>query len=249
MNKADKFKLLYIFGISLIFYFMGCVDTSVQNMPSSVDYQSQIQLVNLASVSGTATIDVVNHEGKTEASNQLSVGSAFPADTQPFMDIPSGTKTFKVTFSNSSFNNDFKLTVDTERKIRLFLINPDSSSTNMIKTDERYIWQTKNSDNAGDLYPAGTVSVAFFNASPTETIDSLFAQDSTLTPSLAVGKGLGYMPFTAGSITVTFKKDTSGVGGDPVLATATFDAQSQGRYSAVLYGTTGNLHAKIYTDD
>ncbi|MFZ0455567.1 MAG: DUF4397 domain-containing protein [Ignavibacteriaceae bacterium] len=249
MNKADRFKLLYIFGISLMFYFIGCVDTSVQNIPTSFDYQSQLQLVNLASVSGTATIDIVNVDGSVAASTQLSVGSAYPADPQPFMDIPSGTKTFKVTFSNASFNNEFKYTIDSERKIRLFLINPDSSSTNLIKTDERYTWQTKNSDNAGNLYPAGSASIAFFNASPTTTIDILLAQDSTLTPSLAVGKALPYMTFKAGNITVTFKKDTTGVGGNPTLASATIDAKSQGRYSAVLYGTTGNLQAKVYTDD
>ncbi len=102
MNKADKFKLLYIFGISLIFYFIGCVDTSVQNIPTSIDYHSQIQILNLASVNGAVTIDVVNADGSMDGTTgQLNVGDAYPADGQPFMDIPSGAKTFNVTFANS----------------------------------------------------------------------------------------------------------------------------------------------------
>ena len=251
MNKADKFKLLYIFGISLMFYFIGCVDTSVQNIPTTIDYQSQIQLVNLASAGGTATIDVVNADGSIDASTQLSVGSAYPADTQPFMDIPSGTKTFKVTFSNSSFNNEFKLTIDTERKIRLLLYNPDANSADLIKLDERYIWQEKNSEHAGDLFPADTAQISFFNASPDVSVDSIYVQGTAidLSSSLAVGKGTSYMFFDPASYTITFKKDTTDVGGNPNLATATINAQSKGKYSAVLYGTQGNLQAKVYTDD
>jgi hypothetical protein len=244
MNKADKFKLLYIFGISLIFYFMGCVDTSVQNIPTSIDYQSQIQLVNLASASGTATIDVVNADGSIDASTQLNVGSAYPADTQPFMDIPSGTKTFKVTFSNSSFNSEFKLTIDSERKIRLLLYNPDASSTNLVKLDERYTWQEKNSEHAGDLFPADTAQISFYNASPDVSVDSIFVQGNAidLSSSLAVGKGTSYMPFDPANYTITFKDTVN-------LATATINAQSTGKYSAILYGTQGNLQAKVYTDD
>jgi hypothetical protein len=251
MNKADKFKLLYIFSISLIFYFIGCVDTSVQNLPTSVDYHSQVQIVNLASVSGSATVDIINADGTMDGSTgQLNVGGAYPGDGQPFMDVPSGTKTFNVTFANNSgMNTSFKLTIDSERKIRLLLYNPDSSSTTLVKADERYTFQEKNSDNAGNLYPADSASIGFFNASLV-TVDSIYLQDAPLdVSSLAVGKGVGYMIFNAANYTITFKQDTTDVGGDPNLATASINAQSQGRYSAVLYGTKGNLQAKVYTDD
>ena len=242
MNKADKFKLLYIFGISLIFYFMGCVDTSVQNLPSTVDYHSQIQLINLATVSGTATIDVVNYDGSIDANTQLSVGSAYPADTQPFMDIPSGTKTFKVTFSNASFNVDLTKTIDSERKIRLILINPDANSVDLIKSDQRYTWQEKNSKNAGDLFPADTAQISFFNASPDVTVNTIEVSDSTIETTLGVGNAFSYKKFPAANYTITFK-DTAD------LATTTINAQSTNKYTAVLYGTQGNLQAKVYTDD
>ena len=257
MNKADKFKLLYIFGISLIFYFIGCVDTSVQNLPSSVDYHSQIQIINLASLGGAATIDVVDNTGAVNGSTgQLNVGSAYPADSQPFMDVPSGSKTFNITFANSSFNTSLKLTIDTERKIRLLLINPDSSSSSLVKVDERYTWQEKNSDHAGDLFPADTAQISFFNATPDISVDSIYVQGNLIVDAnedpvtLAIGKGSSYMPFTPpANYTITFKQDTTGVGGDPNLATATINAQSQGKYSAILYGTKGSLQAKVYTDD
>jgi Domain of unknown function (DUF4397) len=245
MNKADKFKLLYIFGISLIFYFMGCLDTSVQNLPKSIDYHSQLQIINLASVSGAATINVMNYDGSMDGTTgQLNVGDAYPQDGQPFMDIPSGTKTFNVTFAGS--NTSFKLTVDTERKIRLILVNPDSNSTSLVKGDERYIWQEKNSEHAGDLFPTDTASISFFNASPAATVESITVQgtDIGLASSLAVGKGISYMKFSPpGNYSITFQD------ADGDLATATINAQSQGKYSAILYGTTGNLQAKVYTDD
>jgi Domain of unknown function (DUF4397) len=245
MNKADKFKLSYIFGISLIFYFIGCTDTSVNNIPTTFDFRSEVQLVNLASVSGAATINVINADGTMDGSTgTLNVGNAYPADGQPFMDIPSGSKTFNVTFANGG-STSFKLTIDTERKIRLFLINPDVNSSNLIKGDERYIWQEKGSANAGDLYPADSASISFFNVSPdvsVETISLQGASSSTITQSLDNGKGTPYMLFKAGSYTITFKDTVD-------LATTTINAQSQGRYSAILYGTQGNLQAKVYTDD
>ena len=66
MNKAYKLKLLYIFGISLIFYLVGCVDNTVQNLPSSVDYHSQVQIINLAAENGAATINILDAYGNSE---------------------------------------------------------------------------------------------------------------------------------------------------------------------------------------
>ena len=58
MKKADKTKLLYVIGISLVLFMFGCVDTNVQNVPSSIDYHSQVKFVNLIDSVGTATISV-----------------------------------------------------------------------------------------------------------------------------------------------------------------------------------------------
>ncbi len=263
MNKADKFKLLYIFSISLIFYFIGCVDTSVQNMPTSIDYHSQIQILNLASVDGAvSTINIVNADGKMDGTTgQLNVGDAYPPDGQAFMDIPSGTKTFNVIFASGA-TNSFKLTIDTERKIRLLLINPDLSTNNLVKSDERYTWQEKNSEHAGDLFPSDTASISFYNATPDVSVDSVVLSGAgapiNLGTSLGIGKSIGYMFFSPpANYTITFKRDTTGFAadttgllpGEPTLATATINAQSKGKYSAILYGTQGNLQAKVYTDD
>ncbi len=138
----------------------------------------------------------------------------------------------------------FKLTIDSERKIRLLLINPDLTSTNLIKSVERYTWQEKNSDHAGNLFPADTASILFFNASPDVTVDSVFLQGTPIdVASLASGGGTGYMLFAPPSnYSITFKDTVN-------LASASIGAQSKGKYSAILYGTQGNLQAKVYTDD
>ncbi len=257
MNKADKFKLLYIFGISLIFYFIGCVDTSVQNIPTSIDYHSQLQIVNLDALNGAATINIVNTEGTVEGSTgQLNIGDAYPADGQPFMDIPSGTKTFNVSYTSGA-TATYRLTIDTERKIRLLLINPDAASTNLLKGDVRYTWQDKNSANAGNLYPADSASISFLNFTPDVSVSDVSVNGDPLGISLGIAKGSGYSLFGAGDYTIAFLQDTTGfasdttglIPGEPTLATGSISAQSKGRYSAILYGTAGNYKAKVYTDD
>lgn len=50
------------------------------------------------------------------------------------------------------------------------------------------------------------------------------------------------MLYQAGSYTISFKDASD-------LASAAINAQSKGRYSAVLFGTKGNFQAKVYTDD
>jgi hypothetical protein len=253
MDKADNFKPLYILAISLIFYLVGCTDTSVQNLPTSIDYHSQIQIVNLASNAGAVKIDIYNPYGKLEStSGTLNLSDAFPGDGQNFLDIPSGVKNFIVTYANAT-TQTIRLTIDSERKIKLFLINTDPTTTDLIKNDQRYTWQLKNTANGQGLYPSDTASISFFNGTLDATISDVVVQavgiiDTTINFSTALktGKGNSYIKFKApANYTITFKSDTLD------LASTTFTPQSQGKYSAVIYGSQGSssLQAKVYTDD
>ena len=121
MLKADNIKLFYIFSISLIFYLVGCTDTSVQNLPTSIDFHSQIQIANLATVTGPVSVDVIDANGINDASTgTLSIGDAYPADGQSFLDIPSGSKSLVLKYGTTTDTQ--KLTIDTQRKIRLFVL-------------------------------------------------------------------------------------------------------------------------------
>ena len=54
MRKAYKTKLLIVISIFTVVFVAGCVDTSVQPIPNSINYSSQIKVVNLVSGAGTA---------------------------------------------------------------------------------------------------------------------------------------------------------------------------------------------------
>ena len=58
MRKADKIKLSVMVGVSLLAFIVGCVDTSVQPIPTTIDYQSNVSIVNLVAGGGVAAIAV-----------------------------------------------------------------------------------------------------------------------------------------------------------------------------------------------
>ena len=174
------------------------------------------------------------------------------------MDIPSGSKTFNVTFANSS--SSYTLTLDTQRKIRLLLINPDATSTNLIKVDQRYTWQTPGSANEGTLYPDTAASIGFYNAVVGLSVSDIVVGGEALglESSLSGGGNIPYSLFNApANYAITFEQDTTGfaadttgsIPGNPTLAATSVDAKTKDRYTTILFGTQGNLQAKVYTDD
>lgn len=238
MRKADKKKLLIVMGISLIMFMAGCVDTSVQPIPSSITYYSQLNFVNLATVQGAATL---TFDGQSLGS--VAVGSSAPS---AFMQVVAGGKTLSANFANGG-TQTFNFTADTDYKIRIFLVG-DSTSASVVKSAERYIWQTPGSEEGKKLFPSDTGWVAFFDGSPDAVLNQVQVTggsvDTTIDLSaLSMGQGMPYMKFKAG----TYQFDVTY--NDSLSTTFSQALSSKGKYTAVIYDYAANLKSKVFTDD
>ena len=58
MRKLYKPKLLLTLSVWLVVFIGGCVDIGVQTIPDSVNYSSQINVVNLIAGPEAATITI-----------------------------------------------------------------------------------------------------------------------------------------------------------------------------------------------
>jgi hypothetical protein len=255
MKKADNKKLLYIVSISLILFLAGCVDTGVDNIPTSINYNSQVKIVNLASGVGTATVTMKDASGGSISFGQISFGSDAPAEGQSYQTIPAGNKTLSISYSSGGASS-LLLTTESNYKMRIFLIADTSNVKSLIKRTERYIWQTKSSATDKYLYPTDTAEVAFFNASPDFTVDTVDVNgkivvfsngDTTVFSNLAakalgLGDAMGYAKIKAGNYTFNFISNG-------IKATFSATLSSQGRYTIVIYDKASSLKGKAFTDD
>ena len=244
MRKADKTKLLLVIGISLIFSMAGCVDTSVQSIPSSVVYHSQLKFVNLVAGGGIATLTM-----NGQSLGTVDVGNELPSSAS-FMDVQAGNKTLNVSFANGP-SKVFKFSADTDYKIRIFLAGTDSSN-DLYKNAERYIWQTKGSENGKTLFPPDTGWISVFNGSPDAEVAGLTVSggglDTAITfgSALAIGSGAPYMKLKSSTAYNLYMISGSG---DTLATISSFNPASQGKYTAVVYDSTNNLKTKVFTDD
>ncbi len=251
MSKTDKNKFLHIITISITLFLAGCLDTSVENIPDSFDFHSQLKIVNLASVTNAQSISVFNKEGTEVGSFTIGLGQEFPAEGVPFMDIPSGSKTFVVHFAGSP-NDTLRLSLESERRIRLYIFNPDTVTTDILKSTLRYTWQEKNSENGRGLFYPDSASVSFLNGTVDATIASVIAQSIDIDTlihfeeALVVGGSSSLMLKAPANYTLYFLSDA-----DDTLSILTLNANALSRYTTVLYGSqgSGTLTSKVYTDD
>jgi hypothetical protein len=258
MNKADRVKLIYFFSISLLIFLYGCIDTNVQVIPSSFDFRSQLKIVNLASLGGAATIKVLDNTKKVVATaSALNVGDEYPGSGTAFIDIPAGTHTFIGSFANISKIDTVVQSLDSDKKVRLFLIENADSTRKLVSCFQRYTTQTKGSAYGKGLYPVDSACVLFFNGARDISVAAIEVKgttgsttvfDSTITFStaLSTGQAFAYVKLKiASNYAITFI-DPDG----NLSAVATFTPQSQGRYSAVIYGSkSATYKSKVYTDD
>ncbi len=264
MRKADRIKLSVIVGVSLLAFVVGCVDTAVQPIPTSIDYRSQISVVNLTVGTGTAAVSVygakagvvngdslVNNIDYSSAllSGSLTLGAIAP--TAAYQDVPAGSKAIVVSYTSAA-KDTFKLTTDTDYKMRLFIIGDNSAGgRSVVKSTERYIFQTPGSSSGAKLFPDGYGWVRFFNGSPdVGTVGDVVVKggklDTTFSVSAGFGKGsASYLKLASGtaySFTVrSSAKDT--------LTTFSQTPASKGRYTAIIYDAKASLKNKVLTDD
>jgi hypothetical protein len=258
MNKADKVKLIYFFSISLLIFLYGCIDTNVQVIPSSFDFRSQLKIVNLASQGGAVTAKILDNKKQVVASTSgLNVGDEYPGSGVSFLDIPAGTHTFIASFANSAKPDTVTESLDSDKKVRLFVVEDASGRPSLVKCFQRYTTQLKGSAYGKGLYPADSVSILFFNGGSDTTLDQIevkgtngtttvFDSTITLSTALTTGQASAYFKLkVAPNYAITF------ISTDGSLSTvATFTPLAQSRYSAVVYGSkSATYKSKVYTDD
>ncbi len=202
MKKADRFKLLYFISISLIIFLNGCIDTGVQVIPSSFDLRSQFKIVNLATDVGSASFTVLDAEGNSVATvSSLAFGDEYPGSGQDFVDMPSGSKTFNVTYSASGVaSNAFAKALPTDWKMRIFLTG-NAAERKLVVSTQRYLEQQKDSDYGKGVYRPDSSSFMIFNATADASVTDVEVKgatvDTTITFSSAVGAGKAESGFHA----------------------------------------------------
>jgi hypothetical protein len=250
MRKAYKHRFfLLLIGFGLVLLIAGCVDTSVESIPSSIDYSSQIKTVNLVSGAGTATLTL-----NGQSLGSADFGSEVPGSQSDFLTIPAGNKILNAVFASAD-TSDYQFATATERKIRIFLWGT-AASNDVVTFYQRYIWQTPGSDNAGDLFPAYTGQVAFFNGSPDAVLLSVTFNGADTTTvdfeagSGAIESGIGawYIKLKSGDYSINISYSTLG-GVTKDLPAFDYTLQSKARYTLVIYDVEVSLKNTIFVDD
>ena len=242
MFKHFKNKLLFFALAASVLLSTSCVDTGVQSIPDSITYYSQLKITNLIPGASSASLTL---NGQTLGS--VNFGNETPGPQSAFLTIPSGNKTLIANFGGA-LTDTFKFAATTEYKIRVFLIGA-TRPYELVANSQRYIWQTKDSDQGKSLFPPDTGQVALFNGSPDVLLNSITfnGTSDTLTVEfdspLALGDGSGYTKIKSGAYNVDVVYNDS----MQVSFTNTFAAK--GRYTAVIYDLVANLKNAIFIDD
>lgn len=248
MRIPYKTRLLLAISSISALLIAGCVDTSVNPIPDSIVYYSQMKVVNLVQGAGQATLSL-----NGESLGTAAFGGEAPGD---FLQVPSGSKTLAASFASAP-NNTYKFSATTDRKFRVFLVGDAAKNSAVIMT-QRYVWQTKDSNEGAALFPDGYGWVAFFNGSPDAVVNSvnIGGDVTTFTDGLVMGKGNGYLKVAAGSydisFNITFKfavNDSTEI--DSTMNTTPFNYTigSKSRYTTVLYDSATTLQSAVLVDD
>ena len=242
MKIPYKTKLLMAISICTLIFIAGCVDTSVQSIPPSIDYSSQIKIVNLVSGAGTATLTL-----NGQSLGAADFGSEVPGSQLAFLTIPSGNKTLAASFTSATSKN-FQFAAATDYKLRIFLVGTGASNE-LITNYQRYIWQTKDSDNGRSLFPADTGQVAFFNGSPDATLNSVTINGTTDTTTvefssaLEMGDIAPYLKLKSGAYSFNVLYN------DSLHTTFDYNLEAKGRYTAVIYDAATSIKNAVFIDD
>lgn len=237
MRIPYKTKLLLAISICTIIFIAGCVDTSVQSVPTSINYSSQIKIVNLVSGAGTATITL-----NGQSIGTADFGSEVPGTTG-FLTIPSGNKTLNASFATAP-SKDYLFAAATEYKLRVFLTGT-AASNELFTQYQRYTWQTPGSANGSTLFPDNIGQVAFFNGSPDAVLNSVIINSDTteFDSPLAMGDGSVYLRVNSGAASFDVLYN------DSLHVTFNHDLMSKGRYTAVIYDAAASIKNAVFVDD
>jgi hypothetical protein len=252
MSKAHENKFLYIISVSLMLFLSSCVDTSVQNLEASYDFHSLLKVANIATGSNVQSVTIINNSTNVEEGTlQVGLNTETPAEGQPFMNIPSGSKRFIVHFGGGAPDQLFIQTLDADRKYRVYFFNSDSGVVDILKTDLRYTWQQRGTEEGETLFYPDSAFVGFVNAHTDLAvgfIEIYGPTDTTLvdlheTP-LGNGESTGLMlPAPANYNLKLYTADEEEITDLPVTVAGS------GRYTSLLYGVRSEIVTKTFTDD
>ena len=236
--KIPYKRLLLIMSIWTVVFITGCVDVSVQPIPNSINYSSQIKVVNLVSGAGTATLTL-----NGQSLGSVDFGSEVPGPQLAFLTIPAGSKTLSASFASAA-SKDFQFAATTDYKIRIFLVGT-AASNDLVTNSQRYIWQTKDSDNGKALFPPDTGQVAFFNGSPDAVLNSVTINGTTIIfdSPLEMGDGAPYIMLKSGSYSFNVLYN------DSLHTTFDYNLGAKDRYTAVIYDAAASIKNTIFVDD
>jgi len=231
-------RLLLAISFWTVVFIAGCVDTSVNPIPSSINYSSQIKVVNLVQGAGTATLKL-----NGQLLGSVDFGSEVPGPQSTFLTIPAGNKTLSASFASAA-SKDFQFAATTDYKIRIFLVGT-AASNNLVTNYQRYIWQTPGSEKGKALFPADTGWVAFFNGSPDAVLNSVTinGDETEFDSPLAMGDGVPYIKLKSGSSSVDVLYN------DSLHVIFNYNLESKGRYTAVIYDSSANIKNAVFIDD
>lgn len=219
-------------------FFVGCVDTSVNPIPDRIDYSSQMKVVNLATGAGSANLTL-----NSQSLGSVSFGGELPGSSSPFLTVPSGSKSLVVSFDNGQ-SKEFRFSAVTDYKFRAYIYGSSSDPTIAV-VNQRYIWQTKDSENGRDLFPADTAWVSVFNGSPDISINSIEigTELTEFDSPVESGKSSAYVKNAAGTfdIIITYNNTET--------LTVNYSLNAKSRYTIALYDESANIKYAVLVDD
>lgn len=264
MRKADKIKLSVMVGVSLLAFVVGCVDTAVQPIPTTIVYKSDVSIVNLVAGTGAATVNVYhsivdqaamdtnNLATKIDYSSATMSGTANLGATLPasnYREMPSGGIAVVASYANSAAQDTFITSATSQYKMRFFLFGDSTAaSRSLVRSTERYTWQTPGSSEGAQVFPSGETAFRFVNGCPDAS--SLQIQIYSAADDSLIDFGdfnyqdiASYYQLPAGSYYFLIWGDNN------VYDSVAVSMGSQKRYSIISYDYNANLKSKVLTDD
>src|SRR4030067_77841 len=161
--------------------------------------------------------------------------------------IPAGSKTLSASFTSAA-SKDFQFAAASDYKIRIFLVGT-AASNDLVTHTQRYIWQTKDSDNGKALFPPDTGQVTFFNGSPDAVLKSVTINNATDTTTitfdspLEMGDGAPYITLKSVSYSYCLLYD------DSLHTTFDYNLGAKDRYTAVISDAASSIKNTVFVDD
>ncbi|GMU95399.1 hypothetical protein [Ignavibacterium album] len=238
MKIPYKTKLLSLF-ISSVVLVSGCVDVSNQLVPPSIDYSSQIKIVNLVIGSGTTSLSM-----NSQSLGSVDFGAEVPGPGSAFLTVPSGSKTLVATFSDNS-TKSYQFSLSTDYKYRLFLVG-DLTSSDASLIAQRMIFQTKDTQSGSSLFPDGKAQMMFFNGSPDASLNAVVFNSDTINFETPIGQGE-----STSYILVDGNADYNiqVIYNDSLVVAFSQNLVSRNRYTAVIFDQSSSLKNAVFLDD